>query len=79
VAGFALYASVEIFVKAAQGDLPATLEIILPQAAATVLAAALVLRIDIRRNLEPPFARDWLSVHVKRSFFTLSSWAGGTL
>jgi hypothetical protein len=42
VAGFFVYASVEIFVKAAQGSLPASPEIIIPQVVAVALAAALV-------------------------------------
>ncbi len=42
-AGFYLYASVEIFVKVIQGDLPASLEIILPQVLAILVAFSLLL------------------------------------
>jgi hypothetical protein len=42
VAGFYLYASLKIFVMAAQGELPATIEIILPQILAVLVALALV-------------------------------------
>ena len=42
VAGLFMYASVEIFVKAAQGTLPAGPEIIMPQAVAVVIALVLV-------------------------------------
>jgi hypothetical protein len=42
VAGIYMYASVEIFVKVAQGNLPATPAIIIPQAAAVVVAQLLV-------------------------------------
>jgi len=41
-AGFYLYASVEIFVKVGQGDLPASLEIILPQVLAILVAISLI-------------------------------------
>jgi hypothetical protein len=41
-AGFYLYASVEIFVKVGQGDLPASFEIILPQVLAIVVAISLI-------------------------------------
>jgi hypothetical protein len=42
VAGIYLYASLKIFVMAAQGNLPATVEIILPQALAVLVALALI-------------------------------------
>ncbi|MHA2164180.1 MAG: hypothetical protein ACXABF_17350 [Candidatus Thorarchaeota archaeon] len=41
-AGFYMYASVEIFVKISQGDLPASLEIILPQVIAIGVALSLL-------------------------------------
>jgi hypothetical protein len=42
VAGFYIYASVEIFVRAAQGDLPLSLAIIFPQVLAVLVACGLV-------------------------------------
>jgi hypothetical protein len=42
VAGFYIYASVEIFVRAAQGSLPLTLAILFPQILAVLVACALV-------------------------------------
>ena len=42
VAGFYVYASVEIFVDVAQGDLPASAEIVAPQVLAVLVAMALV-------------------------------------
>jgi hypothetical protein len=42
VAGFFVYASVEIFVHLAQGGPPYAVEILVPQVAAVVVAAALV-------------------------------------
>jgi hypothetical protein len=42
VAGFCVYASVEIFVKTAQGSLPASPEILFPQLIAVVLSVILV-------------------------------------
>lgn len=42
VAGFYIYASVEIFVGVAQGDLPCTPEIIGPQVLAVIVALGLV-------------------------------------
>ncbi len=40
--GFAIYASVEIFVKAVQGDLAGSIEIIFPQIFAVLLAIVLI-------------------------------------
>lgn len=42
VAGFYIYASIEIFVEIAQGDLPGSVEIIAPQVLAVAVAVALV-------------------------------------
>lgn len=41
-AGFYLYASVMIFTQIAQGDLPSSVEIIVPQALAVLVAVALI-------------------------------------
>ncbi len=43
VAGFYIYASVEIFVEVAQGGLPYGIEIVVPQVIAVAVAVALVL------------------------------------
>ena len=51
VAGFIVYGSIEIFVKAAQGSLPASPEIIIPQVIAMALAAALVFYLWRVQNL----------------------------
>lgn len=42
VAGFYIYASVEIFVEIMQGDLPYSIEIVVPQVIAVAVAAVLV-------------------------------------
>ena len=51
VAGFYIYASVEIFVHIIQGDLPASLEIVLPQILAVAVAIVLVVYLWHRQDL----------------------------
>lgn len=51
VAGFYVYASVEIFVHVAQGDLPNTLAIITPQVLAVLVAISLVFYLWRIQNL----------------------------
>ncbi len=53
VAGFYIYASVEIFVRVAQGSLPGDFAILLPQLLAVAVALALIL---VLRRMQDRFA-----------------------